>query len=588
MTRAQHQGAATGTRARLGAAAIGLGGLAFGLIQILQGTVSAFDPRPEVAVLCAVAVGLAALTVERARNLSARRRRVAAALRVWPPQAVRDTDVLALGVFPDGAGAPYRAREQDEVVDAALARGGVTVVTGPARAGKSRVACEAARRVWPDRHVAIPADGAGLRELVGDPAVLPPGAIWWLDDLERFRGELDGPILAAITDPARTVVVTVREDAWAELLQASGDDGERGRRLLAAADVIAIPPGPPGAPEDAGTDAARIVRRRRRPDTVLTVGLAATAASVVVLGLLVAADGFSRSKPPPISAQVADIRADLARGGRRVLFTAATQGLHGTDDRSQVFVVRSDSEGSDELRIYDEVDGRLQLRFAYRPRTRFRPPVAGAGPAFSLGDQQKRALADYIAVEPPVVVDADRDGAREVLFSYRAWINPGLPPFRLPLAVAWDDRRQAYVLSAVLGEAPAPLPPRRTISFGQGFRQPFRLFDALAPERRPLADHGVSSMIVLDDGLVVTATQVSYPRYVNGLQTVDVAVNLFRLSKSSGRVSAQPLCVSPAGPLRLTIPRPTGADFRFALRDRARHLRRVSQMLAASGPGCFY
>jgi hypothetical protein len=203
-----------------------------------------------------------------------------------------------------------------------------------------------------------------------------------------------------------------------------------------------------------------------------------------------------------------------------------------------------------------------------------------------LRDQQQRALADYIAVEPPAVVDADRDGAREVLFSYRAWINPGLPPFRLPLAVTWDDRRRAYVLSAVLGDAPAPLP--RRVSFNQDFRRPFRLFNALAPERRPLTDHAVSSLIVLDDGLLVTATQITVPRFVKGLQTVDVAVNLFRLSKSLGSVSAQPLCVSRFGPLRLTIPRPTGADFRFALRDRARHLRRVSQMLAASGPGCFY
>ena len=180
MTRPTRHRMEGGGRARLGAAAIGLGGLAFGVIQVLQGSVNAFNPRPVVAVLCAVAVGLAGLSAERLRSVSAHNRDLRDALAAWPPPRLRDADLLLLGVFPrapTGNGAapygPYVPRDADASLREALSRGGLTVVVGPERAGKSRSAAESARALWPDRAVVIPADGGGLRALIDDHAVVP-------------------------------------------------------------------------------------------------------------------------------------------------------------------------------------------------------------------------------------------------------------------------------------------------------------------------------------------------------------------------------------------------------------------------------
>jgi hypothetical protein len=64
--------------------AVGLGGLAFGVIQVIQGTVAAFEPRPVVSLIFAVAVGLIGVTAERKRHLSVQRRALTSWLHAWP------------------------------------------------------------------------------------------------------------------------------------------------------------------------------------------------------------------------------------------------------------------------------------------------------------------------------------------------------------------------------------------------------------------------------------------------------------------------------------------------------------------------
>jgi len=178
----------------------------------------------------------------------------------------------------------------------ALLEGGLVVLVGPDRAGKSRTACEVAR--------------AGLGE--------------------RFVGHLNGPELAVLLD-GRTVLTTVRPEAWEELLHGSGDVGERGRRLAAAARTIALPAAASASEADrarellpdidigagdglavalSGSREASPVgpdgpapaadRREREPwrDGALMLGVGATAATALVLALVVNAGGWAKRAPP--------------------------------------------------------------------------------------------------------------------------------------------------------------------------------------------------------------------------------------------------------------------------------------------------
>jgi hypothetical protein len=67
----------------IGAASLAVGGAAFALIQILQGTISAFNPRPVVSVLISVFAALVGSTLGRMRQNTIEARRLTALLRVW-------------------------------------------------------------------------------------------------------------------------------------------------------------------------------------------------------------------------------------------------------------------------------------------------------------------------------------------------------------------------------------------------------------------------------------------------------------------------------------------------------------------------
>ena len=188
------------------------------------------------------------MTLERARHLASTQRFLRGVLKDWPLRTAAATDPLALGVFPPVCRAgserlgPYVPRTADERVDRALRAGGLVLVVGPERAGKSRTAYEALLRILPANPVLVPLDGSGLSALTTEASFDPePETVWWLDDLERFLPDLGGAELAALLDGGRTVVATIREAAWRSLLHAGGEDGERGRRLLAAAHVIHLP-----------------------------------------------------------------------------------------------------------------------------------------------------------------------------------------------------------------------------------------------------------------------------------------------------------------------------------------------------------
>jgi tetratricopeptide (TPR) repeat protein len=126
-----------------------------------------------------------------------RERRYRTVLDIWPVGTVRDSNPVAVGVRPsqiadkyrraDERWAPYVPREIDDAIRASLREGGLTVIIGPAAAGKSRTAFEAALQTCSDHLLIAPVPGclAELLEL-GWPGEQGRPVLLWLDRLERF------------------------------------------------------------------------------------------------------------------------------------------------------------------------------------------------------------------------------------------------------------------------------------------------------------------------------------------------------------------------------------------------------------------
>ena len=445
--------------ARLGITFLGAGAVALLVMQVVQQTAGAFEPRPEVRAVLAATVAFAGLALERLRFLSSRaageRDRQASlseGLRDWPARTVAEVDPLTLGVFPPKAGIeldkrglpPYVARDVDVELDQALAAGGLLLVVGPARSGKTRAAYEAARRSAPDRRVLVPEDGGALSQLVEDRSLrLSARDILWLDDLERFLPHLGPAELRLLVAGGGSVVATLRTPAYRELLEAGGERGERGRRLLARARTIQLREGPgqelsaSWEDEHLPLEAPAPTSPPERPslrwmlEPVLGLALLLTVGGGVTLAALVATGGFTT---PSVGQQLDDIRERAADRGDRVV-TPRDAELHGT--RSHVLVLRSESERPDELRIYDEQrSGRLRRRLAFRPAGR---------------------RLTFARLDLTTIGDVDDDGLGEVVAAYDV-PSPGENLLlRVPVVAAWDHGR--YVLSPLLSE-PAKVPRR--------------------------------------------------------------------------------------------------------------------------------
>lgn len=529
-----------------------MGGVVFALIQILQQTVGAFDPRPVVSLLVAVTVGLAGLALQRGRHVAARSGVLRGLLHVWPLRRIADVDPLTLGVFPPadaGRGSslgPYVARDADDAVREALGEGGLVVLVGPERAGKSRTACEVARDSFGDRPAVVPASGTALAALLDDPSFTPPrDALWWLDDLERFAPHLNAPELAVLLD-GRTVVTTVRPQAWEELLRGSGDVGERGRRLAAAARVIALPAALSAAEADRARELysdsldltrglaaalgaapapatpeapAPTVREREREatgDRVFVLGLGATAASALVLALVVNTGGWAKPVAPPVSAQLDAIRQAAEREGSATVF-ASVEDLHGVS--SHVFVLAPrDGTPTAELRIYDEDDGWLRLRFSFRPRTR------GGDGGYAVVPPEDLQGGDWdYDLGRPRTVDIDGDGNSELVATYQLTVAD--EPIKVPVVIAWDDYAQRYAISAALPALQPPIPGW----LGAYFVGAYTLADARTGTR--LRAGAVSEFRIVRDQRLIAA------RAIQGRGPARLAVTVYVLRLSRGRVT---------------------------------------------------
>lgn len=459
-------------------------GVALVLLQVLQQTVGAFNPRPVMSTLIVVAVFAATFVTKRLQEQrveAAAAARLARLLEVSPPRPAQDCDRTALGVLPHrralGGDGPYVPRTVDAEVRAATAPGAIVLLFGPALAGSSRTAYEAAAAALESAPVIAPRGPAALEELM---ALEPPfdlggsTRIVWLDGLERYAEMLDATTLEELrmlgapppskfarrrgrSRPrvAASVIATVRADNWGALLAATDTSGHGARAFAAEARAFEV-----SSALDTGENAAA---RRAYPDVDLEAGIGAALAStgresavplawqagpadvasharpspdlqvlipaalattaVLAAALVWHQAGFSTPEPPTIADQLTAIKRGAARQGRRVFSPMkGTLDLTGTGEGSYVLYVRSQSNAdprSDEIRVYDRHGDRL------REGLRFEP----TGP---------RAQFSFRGA-----TDVDGDGADEVVAGYS---RPDARQAMVPFVLDWDESRNRYAL----------------------------------------------------------------------------------------------------------------------------------------------
>ena len=469
-------------RARLGAVALGAGAAVLALIQILEQSVSAFSPRPIVSALITVVVAGVGATLARARTVSQRRQFLSNVLRRSPLPAAAEADPFMLGVFrpqvpaDEGIG-PYVPRSVDDRLEQALSKSGFVLLIGAARAGKSRSAYEAVLRRLPEQKLLVPYGGEALPSIIGDPALRSEDAVWWLDDLGRFLPSLDGPGLDELLHGGHVVVASVRAETWEALLEADGDAGEQARNLLAAAFTVHM--AAEHTPDELAeasrlypdldlskgigpaltADAAESREPVERPpahsekpphrfDPMLGLLLVATVAASAFLAGLIVGGGFSDSTPPPVASQVEQILGAGYRDGKQLVYYDLDADLHGLNQQSWIFVWRSQS-GSDQLRIYDDDNGRLALRLEFP-----------TGPtAKDRGLLLKHEL-----------LNVDGFFEQELVAAYA---TPETWPGEVPFVVTWSEARRRYVLAPLLAKTVSP--KKRPIALVPRLQNPVRL-----------------------------------------------------------------------------------------------------------------
>ncbi|MFF9623278.1 tetratricopeptide repeat protein [Streptomyces griseosporeus] len=113
---------------------------------------------------------------------------------------------------------PYVERDAEPALRAALAEGGFVLVVGESTAGKTRLAYEVARSLWP-RHLFVrPLTGTALAAAV-EVARRRRRAVLWLDDLENYLGAdgLTTAVLAGLLpggSPRTVVLATMRAEEY--------------------------------------------------------------------------------------------------------------------------------------------------------------------------------------------------------------------------------------------------------------------------------------------------------------------------------------------------------------------------------------
>jgi hypothetical protein len=351
------------------------------------------------------------------------------ALRVWPLEPLGVARLETLGVYPardaKGQVPKYQVRPsgEDGALASALRASKHVIVHGPPGCGKSRASVQAASQELKDILAVIPLDSQALRLLLDDGIKLSGSQqqlCLWLDGLDRFVDALDPCSLSTlekVQDHEIRIVGTIRTEQWEELVCGSSQRSEAARALAHRAKIVELGAFSPEPSKEPASEPARPVLKPRKPlwDRVLLLlasGLLAWLIAVAIFG----GDLFT---PPSIDVQMekltGQILASEGPGGGHVVVDERVK-LHQTEQPSWLLVTedlpsheafnKGAAEGawprprSDDLRIYDVIDGRLQLELHFRPRgtgvraAEWHALTAGAGPS---GDYSEDGEPEVVA-----------------------------------------------------------------------------------------------------------------------------------------------------------------------------------------------
>jgi hypothetical protein len=178
------------------------------------------------------------------------------------------------------------------------------------------------------------------------------------------------------------------------------------------------------------------------------------ATMILVAAAVGATTGFvlDRGDPPPLTAQLDDIVARADDEGQYPADRRTVQ-LHPGSPSSYVFVLRDESDRpggiprefssppSDEIRVYDAVDGRLDLRMRFHPQNhgQVTQEPDGDAPGFRF------RILD--------IDDINTDGTVEILASFErlTYATGALP---VPVVISWDRGEESYAIHPLLARHP--------------------------------------------------------------------------------------------------------------------------------------
>jgi cellulose synthase operon protein C len=144
---------------------------------------------------------------------------------------------------------PYVRRDIDERLDEALVQQRFLVLVGQSKAGKSRSAFEAMRRLFPTSTLVVPFSSTrSLAQLIRDPPfdVDSPLPVLWLDELDRYLGDANGVDRALVHEcmrgDRRMVLVGTISQRWRDrLADAPEAIGSAARAVLEQATQVELP-----------------------------------------------------------------------------------------------------------------------------------------------------------------------------------------------------------------------------------------------------------------------------------------------------------------------------------------------------------
>jgi cellulose synthase operon protein C len=144
---------------------------------------------------------------------------------------------------------PYVRRDIDERLDDALVQQRFLVLVGHSKAGKSRSAFEAMRRLFPTSTLVVPFSSTrSLAQLIRDPPfdADSPLPVLWLDELDRYLGDANGVDRALVhectRDDRRMVLVGTISQRWRDrLVDTPGAIGSAARAVLEQATQVELP-----------------------------------------------------------------------------------------------------------------------------------------------------------------------------------------------------------------------------------------------------------------------------------------------------------------------------------------------------------